>query len=154
MKSMQPNSVAIFFDLFLQGRGGHGPSPPPDPLLKRAGVRPGGCATYYSVKNSQKLHENEEILQCRAATATCIHTHTHLYCCAICELYFSVILPVADLHGKILDAPPPSEFFQFHAVFGKIWQNRMLALPPPGELAPPPRGNPGSATDYDKFDAL
>ena len=29
--------------------------------------------------------------------------------------------------------------------FGKIWQNRMLA-PPPGELAPPPRGNPRSAT--------
>ena len=46
-------------------------------------------------------------------------------------------------------APPPwgSKFFQFHAVFGKIWQNRMLA-PPPGELAPPPQGNPRSATDY------
>ena len=41
-------------------------------------------------------------------------------------------------------APPEgSKFFQFHAVFGKICQNRMLA--PPGELAPPPRGNPGSA---------
>ena len=26
----------------------------------------------------------------------------------------------------------------------------MLA-PPPGELTPPPRGNPGSATEYDKF---
>ena len=35
---------------------------------------------------------------------------------------------------------PRSKFFQFHAVFGKIWQNRMLA--------PPPRGNPGSATYY------
>ena len=23
----------------------------------------------------------------------------------------------------------PPEFFQFHAVFGKIWQNRMLAPP-------------------------
>ena len=56
---------------------------------------------------------------------------------------------VADLHSKILDsAPPPGDpnDFQFHAVFGKIWQNRMLA-PPPGELAPPPRGNPRSATD-------
>ena len=41
-------------------------------------------------------------------------------------------------------APLGSKFFQFHADFGKIWQNRMLA--PPGELAPPPRGNPGSAT--------
>ena len=49
-------------------------------------------------------------------------------------------------------APPPwgPKFFQFHAVFGKIWQNRMLA-PPPGELAPPPRGNPGSATDFVGF---
>ena len=52
-------------------------------------------------------------------------------------------MPVADLHSKILD-PPGSKFFQFHAVFGKNWQNRMLA--PPGEFAHPPRGNPGSAT--------
>ena len=54
---------------------------------------------------------------------------------------------VVDLHSKILDARPPwgPKFFQFHAVFGKIRQNRMLA-PPPGELAPPPRENPGSAT--------
>ena len=47
-------------------------------------------------------------------------------------------------------APPPprgSKFFQFHAVFGKFWRNRMLA-PPPGELAPPPRGNPRSATEH------
>ena len=41
---------------------------------------------------------------------------------------------VADLHSKILDAPPGSKFFQFPAVFGKIWQNRMLA--PPGVGAP------------------
>ena len=46
-----------------------------------------------------------------------------------------------DLRGV---HPPGSKFFQFHAVFGKIWQNHMLV--PPGELAPPPRGNPGSAT--------
>ena len=48
-------------------------------------------------------------------------------------------------------APPPqgSKFFQFHAFFGKILQHRMLA--PPGELAPPPRGNSGSATAIDKF---
>ena len=47
---------------------------------------------------------------------------------------------VADLRGGAGDAPPPggSKFFRFHAVFGKFWQNRMLA--------PPPRGNPGSAT--------
>ena len=40
--------------------------------------------------------------------------------------------------------PPGSKFFQVHGVFGKIWQNRMLA--------PPPRGNPRSATgcNYNK----
>ena len=44
--------------------------------------------------------------------------------------------------------PPPwgSKFFQFHAVFGKI--GKIVCWHPPGELAPPPRGNPGSATDY------
>ena len=56
-------------------------------------------------------------------------------------------LSVADLHSKILDAPPPggSKFSQFHAVFGKIWRNRMLARPPPeswrpllGEILDPP----------------
>ena len=46
--------------------------------------------------------------------------------------------------GGARDAPPGPKFFQFHEVLGKIWQNRMLE--PPGELAPPPRGNPGSAT--------
>ena len=40
--------------------------------------------------------------------------------------------------------PPGVQILQFHAVFGKIWQNRMLA--PSGELALPPQGNPGSAT--------
>ena len=41
--------------------------------------------------------------------------------------------------------PPPwaSKFFRFHAVFGKIW--RVHA--PPGGFTPPPRENPGSATD-------
>ena len=34
---------------------------------------------------------------------------------------------------------PPPKFFQFHAVVGNIWQNRMLA-PTPGELAPQPGG--------------
>ena len=47
------------------------------------------------------------------------------------------MLAVADLHSKILDARPPwgSKFFRFHAVFGKNWQNRMLA-PPPGSWRP------------------
>ena len=31
--------------------------------------------------------------------------------------------------GGARDASPRSKFFQFHAVFGEIWQNRMLALP-------------------------
>ena len=53
--------------------------------------------------------------------------------------------PVADLHSKFWGGA--SKILLFHAVFGKFWQNRMLALPPPGELAPPPRGNPGSATE-------
>ena len=47
---------------------------------------------------------------------------------------------MADLGGaQGVRAPWVSKFFRFHAVFGKIWQNRMLAPPPPpGELAPPP----------------
>ena len=44
--------------------------------------------------------------------------------------------PVADLHSKILDAPLPPG-----GIFGKI-----VCWRPPGELAPPPRGNNGSAT--------
>ena len=35
-------------------------------------------------------------------------------------------------------APPGPNSFNFMQFIGKIWQNRMLALPP--------RGNPGSAT--------
>ena len=52
---------------------------------------------------------------------------------------------MADLGGAGARPPPPwaPKFFRFHAVFGKIWQNRMLA--PPGELAPP-WGNPGSGS--------
>ena len=37
--------------------------------------------------------------------------------------------PVADLRRREGRAPPGSNFFQFHAVFGKIWQIRMLAPP-------------------------
>ena len=52
---------------------------------------------------------------------------------------------VADLR-EVRGTPPPqgSKFFQFYAVFGKFWQNRMLA--PPGKLAPPPGENLVSAT--------
>ena len=52
---------------------------------------------------------------------------------------------VADLRGARMTRPPGSKFFQFHAVFGKFWQNCMLA-PTSRGLAPRPRGNPGSAT--------
>ena len=41
--------------------------------------------------------------------------------------------------------PPGSKFFQLHTVFGKISLNRVLASPP--GLAPPLRGDPGSATE-------
>ena len=53
---------------------------------------------------------------------------------------------VADLRGaRGMHAPPPGGPNSFNSMqfFGKIWQNHML--PPPG-LAPPPWGNPGSAT--------
>ena len=66
---------------------------------------------------------------------------------------FGALSAVAGLHSKISDPPPGGPiFFQFHAVLGKIWQNRILA-PSPGRLAPLreplgclPWGNPGSAT--------
>ena len=39
-----------------------------------------------------------------------------------CILTPCVVIPVVDLHSKILDAPAPrSKFFHFHAVFGKIF---------------------------------
>ena len=53
---------------------------------------------------------------------------------------------VAGLKGRGGEGRPRGpKFFQYHAVFGKIWQIRMLA-PPLRELVPPPRGNPGSVT--------
>ena len=57
------------------------------------------------------------------------------------------ILPVADLRGARGTCPPGGQnsfnFMQFWGQFGKI-----VCWRPPGELAPPPRGNPGSATVY------
>ena len=49
------------------------------------------------------------------------------------ETQYCFTITVADQHSKILDDPKGSKFFHFHAVFGKIWQNRMLA--PSGGLA-------------------
>ena len=52
---------------------------------------------------------------------------------------------IGGSRGGVRDARPPwaSKFFRFHAVFGKIW--RVHA--PPGGFTPPPRENPGSATE-------
>ena len=60
---------------------------------------------------------------------------------------YKTTIPVADLRGARgtpLGRPNSINFMQFLGKFGKIvcWR------PPPGELAPPPRGNPGSATAY------
>ena len=38
---------------------------------------------------------------------------------------------------------PVSKFFQFHAVFGEIWQKACVS-----RLVSPSQGNPGSATDF------
>ena len=61
-------------------------------------------------------------------------------------LNFCVRVTSARSKGGAIDAPRV-QILSFHAVSGKIWQNRMLA--PPGELMPPPRGNYGSATGFD-----
>ena len=71
-----------------------------------------------------------------SATASRIRDHSGSS--QIRKIGINAYIAVADLHSKILDARPPwgSKFFQFHAVFGKIWQNRMLAPPPRGVGAP------------------
>ena len=51
-------------------------------------------------------------------------------------------------HEGYMPHPWGPKFFHFHAVFEKIWQNRTLATSRPGELATPPRGNPGSAIEW------
>ena len=58
-------------------------------------------------------------------------------------------LSVADLHSKILDAPPLPGV-QILSISCSFWKNlaKSYVGAPPGELAPPPRGNHGSATDY------
>ena len=54
---------------------------------------------------------------------------------------------MADPRGRSR-APSPTahNFLHFMQFCGKLWQNRRLA-PPPGGLAPPPAGNPGSAPE-------
>ena len=54
---------------------------------------------------------------------------------------------MANLKGALGTPPPPgSKFFKFYAVLGENWLNNSFSHPPL-ELAPPPRRNPGSATD-------
>ena len=43
---------------------------------------------------------------------------------------------LADLRGA-QGTPQGSKFFQLHVVFGKTWQNRMLAPPPPWTVGDP-----------------
>ena len=48
------------------------------------------------------------------------------------------LVAVADLRGArgTHATPRGSKFFQFHAVFGNIWQIRILAPPLPGSWRP------------------
>ena len=57
------------------------------------------------------------------------------------------MVTMADLREHRRAPPFGPKCSQLHAVFRKIWQNRMLAPPPPhrGVLVPPSTGNPGSA---------
>ena len=93
----------------------------------------------------------------------CIHTNSLNYCLNDYESMSKVVfclrfnnlsvwqqwMSLADLRGRTsLTLPPPpkaSKFFQFHAVLGKICRNRVFT-PSPRGVAPPPRGNSGSAT--------
>ena len=57
---------------------------------------------------------------------------------------------IGESKGGARDAQSwTSKFFQFHAVFGKIWQNCVLA--PPVELAPQSLWNPSSITEDNDF---
>ena len=83
-----------------------------------------------------------DLILAKAWTCTCTWLHRH------CESIVSRSSTVADLRGARGTHAPSwgPKFFQFHAVFGKIWQNRMLAPPPPpgswrsllGEILDPP----------------
>ena len=75
-------------------------------------------------------------------------TRSTLFYIVITSYSFSKITkyPVADLRGARGTRAPPGgpnsfNFMQFLGKFGKI-----VCWRPPGELAPPPWGNPGSAT--------
>ena len=52
---------------------------------------------------------------------------------------------MADLHSQILDAPPGLNSFNFIEFLRNLAKSCVWG--PPGRLASPPRGTPGSATD-------
>ena len=57
----------------------------------------------------------------------------------------SLITSGGSKGARGMRTPPGSQFFQFHAVLGNF--DKIVCWRPPRELAPPPRRNPGSATD-------
>ena len=59
------------------------------------------------------------------------------------------MVSVADLRGGARDAHPPpgAQILSFSCSFWEILANLYVGAPP-GELTPPPRGNPGSATGF------
>ena len=59
------------------------------------------------------------------------------------------VTPVADLRGGARDACPPPPGGQILSISCSFWEilaKSYVGAPPPEELAPPPRGNPGPAT--------
>ena len=66
-------------------------------------------------------------------------------CCMSGYMSINRIKPAADLHSKILDAPGPNSLISC-----SFWGNLAKSYvggPPSRGLVPPPRGNPGFATD-------
>ena len=63
--------------------------------------------------------------------------------CYILAFMRMSVAMVKTLNSGGPKGPHAPKFSQFHAVFMKIWQNRMLA--------PPPSGNPGFAPDADNL---
>ena len=55
---------------------------------------------------------------------------------------------LADLRAGARDAHPPPPGAQILSISCSFWENlaKSYVGTPPGELAPPPLGNPGSAT--------
>ena len=74
----------------------------------------------------------------------CLMCTSREYISSVGAFEFKMLWHIGVREREARVPPWASKFFRFHAVFRKIWQNRMLA--PPGELVPPPQGNPRSPT--------